>query len=144
MKIHYIHKSLSLSIYSLFLWFLSVVAILHLCNINFNNLFCVTCIVSIFLAEQFLYTSIPYLILEYMNAWYNSLASLFVTLYLILLEISKYLISDLRKHSMYSLNRKVSSRVKPKYWNGLTLLIVITRWISTQHLVLCHLSSHHT
>ena len=121
MKVHYIHRCLSLSIYSLFYGF-------HrwLCNINFNNLFCVTCIVLIFLAEQFPYTSIPYLILEYMNAWYSSLANLFVTLYLILLKIPKYLISDLPKHSTCSLYRKVSSRVKPKYWNDLTLLIVIS------------------
>ena len=84
------------------------------------------CIVLIFLAEQLPYTSIPYLILEYMSAWYNSLANLFVTLYLILSKISKYLISDLPKHSARSLNRKVSSRVKPKYWNDLTLLIVIS------------------
>ena len=73
--------------------------ILSLCNINFNNLFCMTYIAFIFLAEQFRYTSIPYLILEYMNEWYNSLANLFVTLYLILLKIPKYLISDLPKHS---------------------------------------------
>ena len=100
--------------------------LLSLYNINFNNLFCVTCIVLIFLADQFPFTAIPYLILEYMNAWYSSLANLFVTLYLILLKIPKYLISDLPKYSTCSLNRKVSSRVKPKYWNDLTLLIVIS------------------
>ena len=108
------------------LWISTVGVLLSLCNIHFNNLFCVTCIVLIFLAEQLPYTSIPYLILEYMNAWYDSLANLFVTLYLILLKIPKYLISDLPKHYTCSLNRKVSSRVKPKYWNDLTLLIVIS------------------
>ena len=49
-----------------------------------------------------------------------------MTLYLILLKIPKYLINDLPKHSTCSSNRKVSSRVKPKYWNDLTLLIVIS------------------
>ena len=61
-----------------------------------------------------------------MNAWYSSLANLFVTLYLLLLKIPKYLISDLPKHSTCSFNCKVSSRVKPKYWKDLTLLIVIS------------------
>ena len=148
------------------LWISSVCVLLSLCNINFNNLFCVTCIVLIFLAEQFPYTSIPYLILEYMNGWYSYLANLFVTLYLILLKIPKYLISDLPKHSTCSLNRKVSSRVQLKYWNDLTLLkvislvtissicfgiglfvawnsISITRWMST-HLLLGYSSSHNT
>ena len=61
-----------------------------------------------------------------MNAWYSSLANLFVTLYFILLKIPKYLISGLPKHSMCSLNHEVSSKVKPKYWKDLTLLIVIS------------------
>ena len=61
-----------------------------------------------------------------MNAWYSSLDNLFATLYLILLKIPKYLISDMPKHSTWSLNRKVLSRVKPKYWNDLTLLRVIS------------------
>ena len=105
---------------------ISSVDVLSSCNINFNNLFCVTCIMLIILAGQFPYTSIPYLILEYMNAWYSSLANVFVILYLILLKIPKYLISALPKHSTCSLNRKVSSGVKSKYWNDLTLLIVIS------------------
>ena len=90
--------------------------ILSLCNINFNNLFCVTCIVLIFLAGQFPYTSNPYLILEYMNAWYNSLAHLFA-------------ICDLPKHSTCLLNRKVSSRVKPKYWNDFDSQIACNNFV---------------
>ena len=73
------------------LWISPVGVILSLCDINFNNLFCVTCIVLIFLAEQFPYTSIPYLIMEYMNAWYDSLANSFVTLYFILITNTKIL-----------------------------------------------------
>ena len=39
---------------------------------------------------------------------------------------STKILNDLPKHFTCSLNRKVSSRVKPKYWNDLTLLIVIS------------------
>ena len=49
---------------------------------RFEQLFCVTYIMLVFSAEQFPYTSIPFLILEYMNTGYNSLPDLFMTIYL--------------------------------------------------------------
>ena len=46
-------------------------------NVNFKNLFCITCILFTLVIElnQY-YISMPYLILEKMNAWYNRRATL--------------------------------------------------------------------
>ena len=107
------------------LWISSVGVILCFVNKSFNSLFCMTWTLLVFWAEHLPYTSIPYLILEYINAKYNYLASLLVIRYFTLLKIPKYLMSDLLRKSTCSLNRKVSSSVRPKYWNDFTLLIVM-------------------
>ena len=103
----------------------SVGVILYFLNKSFNSLFCMICILLVFWTEHLPYISIPYLILKYINAKYNSLAILLVIRYFTLLKIPKYLMSDLLKKSTLSLNGKVSSNIKPKYWNYFTLLIVM-------------------
>ena len=123
-KVRCIHRCLSLSIYSLFDGLYrgchSIIMKYQFQQFILCDLYCVNILsgtISIY--------SLPYLILENMNAWYNYLANLFMTLFFYLLKISKYLISDLPKHSTSSFNRTVSSRVKPEYWNDLTPLKVI-------------------
>ena len=74
------------------------------------------CIVLIYLAEQFPNISIPYWMLEYMNAWYIILANLYVTLHFILFKIPKYINS-----------------AKPKYWNYLAFSIVISLVTISSH-----------
>ena len=108
----------------IFLWISSVGVILCFLNKSFDSLFCMTWTLLVFWAEHLPYTSISYLILEYINAKCNSLASLLVIRYFTLLKIPKYLMSDMLRKFTWSLNRKVSSRVRLK-WNDFTLLIVM-------------------
>ena len=97
----YIYMSLTFSRFIL-LWISSVGVILCFLNKSFNSLFCMTLTLLVFWAEHLLYTSIPYLILKYINAKNNSLASLLVFRYFTLLKIPKYFMSDLLRKYTWS------------------------------------------
>ena len=95
------------------------------CMIYFNNLFCITWTLDIFFKEVFPYTSRPYFILEYINAWYSCQTVFLVTLCRICLNIPKNFNRELHTFSTWAFHVSFSSIVTPRYVTTSTRLMFI-------------------
>ena len=93
------------------------------CMIYSNNLFCITWTLDIFFKEVFPYTSRPYFILEYINAWYSCRTVFSITLCRICLNIPKNF--NRITFSTWAFHVSFSPIVNPRYVTTSTCLMFI-------------------